>query len=112
MATKTQTQTKTQKKVDEDFVESCGNVFEDMGFSSEDARLLQKKTDLKIAIEREAMRQKLSPKQLASVLNISQSQVSDLMTGKVSKMTLDKLFKYLHRLGMKLEMKPARMRKS
>ncbi len=104
--------TQSKKKADAGFVESCGNVFEDMGFSAEDAKLLEKKTDLKVAIEREAQRQKLSPKQLAAVLKISQSQVSDLLTGKVSKMTLDKLFKYLHRLGVNLEMKTARMRKT
>ena len=50
------TRTQSKKKVGEGFVESCGNVFQDIGFSAEDAKLLQKKTDLKIAIEREARR--------------------------------------------------------
>ncbi len=84
---------------------SSGNVFEDLGFPAEEAALLQLKTDLKIAIEREVKRRKLTPKKLTQVLDIQQSQVSDLLTGKVSKMTVDKLTKYLHRMGVKVEIK-------
>jgi predicted XRE-type DNA-binding protein len=93
---------------------SCGNVFEDLGFPAEEAALLQLKTDLKIAIEREAERRKLTPKKLAQILDVQQPQVSDLLTGKVGKMTIDKLTKYAHRLGMRVEVKtrsPRRPRK-
>jgi len=84
---------------------SSGNVFEDLGFPAEEAALLQLKTDLKIAIEREVARRKLTPKRLGQELDIQQSQVSDLLTGKVSKMSVDKLTKYLHRMGVKVEIK-------
>lgn len=84
---------------------SSGNVFQDLGFPPEEAALLQLKTDLKIAIEREVTRNKLTPKKLAQLLDIQQSQVSDLLTGKVSKMSVDKLTKYLHRLGISVEVK-------
>lgn len=84
---------------------SSGNVFEDLGFSPEEASLLQLKTDLKIAIEREVVRNKLTPKKLSLLLDIQQSQVSDLLTGKVSKMSVDKLTKYLYRLGVTVELK-------
>lgn len=84
---------------------STGNVFEDLGFPAEEAAILQLKTDLKIAIEREVERRKLTPKKLAQVLDVQQPQVSDLLTGKVAKMTLDKLTKYAHRLGMRVEVK-------
>jgi len=84
---------------------SSGNVFEDLGFPAEEAALLQLKTDLKIAIEREVKRRKLTPKKLVQVLDIQQSQVSDLLTGKVSKMSVDKLAKYLHRMGVSVEIK-------
>ena len=82
---------------------SSGNVFADMGFPPEEAALLQLKTDIKVAIEKEVGRRKLSRKKLAQELDIQQPQVSDLLTGKVSKMTIDKLMKYAHRLGMKVE---------
>ena len=77
----------------------------DLGFPSEEAALLQLKTDVKIAIEREVARRKLSPKELCRELNVQQPQVSDLLTGKVAKMTIDKLMKYAHRLGMTVELR-------
>ena len=89
---------------------STGNVFEDMGFPKEEAVLLQLKTDMKIAIEREVARRKLTPKKLAQELDIQQPQVSDLLTGKVSKMTIDKLMKYAYRLGIDVEMRAKRSR--
>jgi len=100
----------TKKESEVTFTPSCGNVFEDIGFSSEEAELLQAKVQLKIKIEREMNRRKLTPKALAEILGVKQSQVSDLLTGKVSKMTLDKLFKYSHRLGMRTDIKTVKVR--
>ena len=99
-----------KKEIPSKPIKSSGNVFSDMGFSKEESILLQLKTDLKIAIEREVRRRKLSPKKLAQLLDIQQPQVSDLLTGKVSKMTIDKLTKYAHRLGMSIELKAKRPR--
>lgn len=84
---------------------SNGNVFLDLGFPPEEAAILQLKTSLKIEIERVIQQEKLSPKKVAQILDVQQSQVSDLLTGKVSKMTVDKLAKYLHRLGRSVEFK-------
>ena len=91
---------------------SSGNVFEDIGFPTEEARILLLKTDMKIAIEREVRRRKITPKKLAQVLDIQQPQVSDLLTGKVSKMTIDKLMKYALRLGLNVEFKAKTYRRS
>ena len=91
---------------------SSGNVFEDLGFPTEEARILLLKTDMKIAIEREMNRRKITPKELGQVLDIQQPQVSDLLTGKVSKMTIDKLTKYALRLGLNVELKTKMHRRS
>ena len=90
---------------------SSGNVFEDLGFPKEEAVLMQLKTDIKIAIEKEVRRRKLSPKKLAQELDIQQPQVSDLLTGKVAKMSLDKLVKYADRLGMSVQVQTKRPRR-
>jgi len=90
---------------------STGNVFEDLGFPSEEAALLQLKTRLHIEIERAIKKEKLTPNQVGIVLDIQQPQVSDLMTGKIAKMTVDKLMKYLHRLGRSIEVKAKKTRK-
>jgi predicted XRE-type DNA-binding protein len=90
---------------------SSGNVFSDLGFTAEEAALLQLKTRLQVEIERIAVKRELTPKALGKVLDIQQPQVSDLLTGKVSKMTVDKLTKYLYRLGVSVELttKPTRV---
>jgi predicted XRE-type DNA-binding protein len=88
------------------------NVFEDLGFTAEEAAVLQLKTQLHIEIMRAIRRQKLSRRQLEKVLDVPQPRVSDLVTGKISRMTADLLTKYLYRLGREVTMntKPSRPR--
>ena len=47
-----------------------GKVFEDLGFSKEEAAILQLKTNVKVAIEREVERRKLTRKKLAQELDV------------------------------------------
>ena len=78
---------------------STHSVFEDLGFSPEEAAILELKTTLHIEIMKEIKRQKLTARKLEKVLDVPQPRVSELMTGRISKMSIDKLAKYLHRLG-------------
>jgi predicted XRE-type DNA-binding protein len=82
-----------------------GNVFEDLGFTAEEAAILQMKTQLHIEILRAIKQQKLSPRQLEQVLGVPQPRVSELLNGKISRMTADLLAKYLYRLGREVTMK-------
>jgi predicted XRE-type DNA-binding protein len=50
-------------------------------------------------------RQKLTPRQLEKILDVPQPRVSDLVTGKISRMTADLLTKYLYRLGREVTLK-------
>ena len=84
---------------------SSGDVFEDLGFSPEDAAVLRLKTKLHMEIMEVVEKKKLSPRELAKQLDVQQPQVSELMTGKISKMSVDKLTKYLYRLGRDVEVK-------
>jgi predicted XRE-type DNA-binding protein len=81
-----------------------GNVFEDLGFSPEEAAVLRMKTQLHIEIMREIKRKGLTPRQLEGVLAVPQPRVSDLVNGKISRMTADLLAKYLYRLGRDIKM--------
>jgi predicted XRE-type DNA-binding protein len=81
------------------------NVFEDVGFTAEEAAILQVKTQLHIEIMRAIGQQKLTPRQLERVLGVPQPRVSELLTGKISRMTADLLTKYLYRLGREVTMK-------
>lgn len=84
---------------------SRGNVFEDLGFTAEEAAILHLKTQLHIEIMRAIRQQRLTPRQLEKVLGVPQPRVSELMNGKISRMTADLLAKYLYRLGREVTMK-------
>jgi predicted XRE-type DNA-binding protein len=81
------------------------NVFDDLGFTAEEAAILQLKTQLHIEIMRAIRQQKLTPRQLEIVLGIPQPRVSELLNGKISRMTADLLTKYLYRLGREVSLK-------
>ena len=72
---------------------TTGNVFEDLGFTSEEAEILRLKTDLHIEIMKAVKKQKFTPRQLEKVLDVSQPHVSVLLSGKIEKMSTDKLAK-------------------
>jgi predicted XRE-type DNA-binding protein len=76
-----------------------GNVFADLGFSSEEAAVLAIKTQLHIEIIKVIEKRQLTPRQLERLLQVPQPRVSELINGKISRMTADLLTKYLHRLG-------------
>jgi predicted XRE-type DNA-binding protein len=83
---------------------SRANVFEDLGFTAEEAAILQLKTQLHIEIMCAIRRQKLSPRQLEKLLGVPQPRVSELLNGKISRMTADLLTKYLYRLGREVSL--------
>jgi predicted XRE-type DNA-binding protein len=84
---------------------SRSDVFLDLGFSPEEAAILRMKTQLHIEIMRAIEKNGLTPRQLEKVLDVPQPRVSELLNGKISRMTADLLAKYLYRLGREVEMK-------
>jgi predicted XRE-type DNA-binding protein len=88
-----------------------GNVFEDLGFSAEEAAILEVKTQLHLEIMKAIKKRKLTPRQLEKLLDVPQPRVSELVNGKISRMTADLLGKYLYRLGREIEIKTKTSRK-
>jgi predicted XRE-type DNA-binding protein len=82
-----------------------GNVFRDLGFSAEESAILEMKTQLHLEIMRVVRKQRLTPRQLEKLLDIPQPRVSELLNGKISRMTADLLTKYLYRLGREVKVK-------
>jgi predicted XRE-type DNA-binding protein len=72
------------------------DVLDDLGFSPEQTALLREKVRVQTSIVKLA--KGYSRAQLAELLDEHQPRISDLMTGKVSKFTLDTLFLYAERL--------------
>ena len=90
---------------------TTNKLFEDLGFSPEEAAVLELKLKLHIEIMKEIKRQKLTPRKLERILEVPQPRVSELIGGKISKMTVDKLTKYLHRLGREVKVTTKKIRK-
>jgi predicted XRE-type DNA-binding protein len=79
------------------------SVFEDLGFSPEEAAALKLKADLHSKVVKSAAR--YSQRQLQTVLDESQPRVSDLLRGKMSKFSLEMLVIYAEKLGLRTEIK-------
>src|SRR5260370_18186545 len=83
-----------------------GNVLDELGFSPEQAMALKFKAELYQAILKYA--QKYSQKVLQVILGEPQPRVSELLNGKTSTKTGDKLLHYAGRLGIEPNAKFAR----
>jgi predicted XRE-type DNA-binding protein len=79
------------------------NVFDQLGFSREDATALGMKSALHRKIIRYA--KNYSQVQLSRILGEPQPRVSDLLRGKISKFSLETLVNYAEALDMRPEIK-------
>lgn len=86
-----------------------GNVLDDLGFPPEQATALKFKAKLYQAILKYA--QKYSQKELQVILGEPQPRVSELLNGKISNKSVDKLLYYAGRLGIEAEAKFAQTHK-
>lgn len=80
-------------------VSTEATLFQDIGFPREQAAVLEVKRALHGEIMKVVEKQKLTSRQLEKLLDIPQPRASELLTGKISRMTVDRLTKYLYRLG-------------
>ena len=80
-----------------DYVESSGNVFADLGFADADDRLA--KAELAIKIAEILRRRRLTQVQAAAVLGVDQPKVSALIRGRLSGFSIERLLRFLLRLG-------------
>ncbi len=87
-----------------------GDVLDDLGFTRSEATALKIKADLLDAIRTEIERKKYTQRQLVSILDEHQSAVSNLMRGRITQVSIEKLLRYSDRLGMRAMLKvlPAR----
>ncbi|MCU1324370.1 MAG: transcriptional regulator, family [Acidobacteriaceae bacterium] len=77
-----------------------GNVFDDLGFSPEKALQLKVKSDLFLAIRRHIEAAGHIQRDLCRILGEHQPQVSNLVNGRISKISIEKLLGYASRLGL------------
>lgn len=87
---------------------TTGDVLDDLGFSRSEASALKIKASIVEAILAEIDRRGLTQRQLVDVLDEYQPNVSNLLHGRISKVSIEKLLSYADRLRMQssIELRP------
>ena len=80
---------------------TSGDVLDDLGLSRSEASAMKVKATLLDAILREIKNRGYSQNQLVDILDEYQPSVSNLLRGKIAKVSLEKLLVYSDRLKMK-----------
>jgi len=91
----------------EDIVNSTGNVFIDLGYSPDEAAILQMRADLMADLRKWIKSKRLTQAKTAEILGVSQSRVSDLIRGKWERFSLEMLITLATRAGMHVILRKA-----
>ncbi len=91
----------------EAIVNSSGNVFIDLGYSPEEAAILQMRADLIADVRKWIKAKRVTQAKAAEILGVSQSRVSDLIRGKWERFSLEMLITLATRAGMRVTLKKA-----
>lgn len=81
----------------EDIINSCGNVYEDLGLSEPSDRLA--KAELARKIAEIITKRHLSQTEAAQLLGVDQPKISNIMNGRLSGFSLERLIQFLNSLG-------------
>lgn len=80
-----------------------GDVFDDLGFSRTEAAALKVKAKILSALLGRIRKQRYSQKQLAALLGDYQPNISNLLNGKIGRMSIEKLLSYAQQLNLETE---------
>lgn len=91
----------------ESIIDSSGNIFVDLGYSPDEAAILQMRADLMADLRKFIEVKKFTQSRAAEVFGVSQSRVSDLTRGKWEKFSLEMLIILATKAGMRVTLKTA-----
>lgn len=77
------------------------NVFQDLGFQSEEAANLRIRAALMVMLTEHIQRSGMTQKETAKLLSVTQPRISDLIRGRIDVFSIDMLIAMLSRLGIK-----------
>ena len=86
-------------------VNSSGSVFVDLGYSPDEAAILQMRADLMADLRKFIKAKRLTQAKAAQILGVSQSRVSDLMRGKWERFSLEMLITLATRAGIRVTLR-------
>lgn len=90
---------------------SSGNVFADLGFDQDEAEHLRIRSALMATLREVLERRKLTQAEAASLFEVSQPRVSDLVRGKIGLFSIDTLVDMLARVGIRVEVRTTALAK-
>ncbi len=90
---------------------SSGNVFQDLGFDTEEAENLRVRSELMMELAKLVKNRRLTQEKAAKLLGVTQPRVSDLMRGKIHRFSVDSLIEMLGRAGMRVDVTTRRIRR-
>ncbi len=93
--------------MDENIVDSSGNVFIDLGYAPDEAAILQMRADLIAELRKFIKAKKLTQVKAAALLGVTQSRVSDLSRGKWERFSLEMLITLATRAGIRVTLSTA-----
>ena len=93
--------------MNEEILDSSGNVFTDLGFAPDEAAILQMRADLMADLRQFIKTKELTQAKAAEILGVSLSRVSDLTRGKWERFSLEMLITLATRAGMRVSLKIA-----
>lgn len=80
---------------------STGNVFRDLGFSTDEAEHLRVRSELMARLQEVITMRGLKQAEVAELLGVTQPRVSDLMRGRIDLFNAEMLIDMLSRLGIR-----------
>jgi len=91
--------------MNEPVIHSSGNVFIDLGYSPDEAAILQMRADLMADLRKFIRAKRLTQAKAAEILGVSQSRISDLIRGKWERFSLEMLITLATKAGMRVTLK-------
>ena len=77
-----------------------GDVFDDLGYPKSEASAMKIKATIMSSILSEIRRQGYAPRELQKVLDEYQPNVSNLLNGRISRVSIERFLRYADRLGL------------
>lgn len=84
-------------------IQGSSNVFADLGFNIEEAANLKVRADLMLDLKNYIESQGWTQEQAAAFFGETQPRISNLMSGEISRFSVDKLLNMLGRAGMQVK---------
>ena len=91
----------------ESIINASENIFIDLGYSPDEAAILEMRADLMSALKKFIKIKKLTQTNAAQTLGVTQSRVSNLVRGKWERFSLEMLIILATRAGMHVTLKTA-----